>query len=1442
MKSAKNLVVSAIAACMAVNADPVDGFQWGPAWYSPYDAFCPQYWENGVVAADGGVAYFTGTQSPTLKFGSAYTLGGIDFGNVKFGNSCPAIPGGKLTMAGDAFIKGTGRGTAGSGSDQFAAVNSTVSGTGANTLTINGPGMLRIDVAAPFVNFGTVASAGGGLYTGLSGALFTTSEHFAIRGGVVNWTPSATGATAATLPAVTYGDGAGMLRVSKGGASSATLTLASLGRETDGAALEIAAAGGMATLGDTEKVMVSEAPAAVNGILDPGLVVRDRSQESWPVFFTKYDAAKGIVPFTDYVPFADAGATDVARLAETNTLTESKQVAALVVDNSAKLEIAADVTLKVGDDNPAHRAGVIFNRQILQANNDEYPFSGEGTLDFGASPGVIWSSSPSKGGSWGGNRRLGILTRITGSAGVTFAARWREASQATGIFDLYGGYANWTGPTRVAGAMLWVMNNGALPPGDIHVEQGENYAAGQLRLGSANGTLSQNLFLSGYGPLGDGDGVLWVVNGTHTFNGVVTLTGGDVWISSENENASTFVFKNEIRGPGSLIIDKGGEFNLTHANTFDKLVLQKNTTVNVITNGTLGAGRVWQKGNATFNYRFRGVNGLVVTNEFRQTTGTANGFFEYANMALDTDVKFANTTLGNFSKVKIGGKVDLGNLKAAGARDTTAGDYGRDEVSASRAGAELLLGTGNDGTFALPVSDGAGTLSLVKKGAGTLELPPVERTYSGATRIEAGTLRLNDDPLLAQSLLYRLDASREEDFTKDDAGNVTEWRPCGGTSGIKFSKTSGTVAWSSENGTNAVTTTGAKLTGNMKLEHRTVIIVCRLNEAKQFAGVFGAKSSEINDYGQRINSGSDGYGNTAQWDSTLSHFNFNTTKRVRHDGVQHSAQANLGKTQILTFIHDRDNWPPAVSWGAPTYTATFTPELGGYAGAARAFNGDYFEVLAFDRVLSEIEIRKVEQYLARKWLNTSLWADADLVSPAVLPAATALHVAEGSTFDLNGVSVTVASLSGTGAIVNSSDKPATLTVTGANTFSGRIASGAKVSAASTGSVAVDAGGTLAVSGTATLGEHSLLPPTDGLAYWCDAGRPETILTNASGSVTSWVSRAESSASALVNSGTMPNTTSTKSKPVFNSSCATAMQGRPGVFFATGTEALWANVSSPVRSVFVVAMLPQNQSNCNGLWGPTGRDCGFRFGSGTTTLEGSTSVVRPTASTDRVRLNGGTTYSFGLNAVGVFSARFGSTDPVFYATIGLESPTPTRATTIGNYCGNPSLVGYVGEVIAYNRVLSDAEMTAVEEYLTAKWKTNAWTDGKPPAESVQGLVGNVEIASGANVTAANGTMVGTLSGGGAIVGNVSANGFLVNVKPDGTTDTLTVNGVLTLVPGATLTVTGADYLKAGVNDVFLRATGITGGFADSNLDRPNGYHVTSTTASVFHSAGMFLILR
>lgn len=168
---------------------------------------------------------------------------------------------------------------------------------------------------------------------------------------------------------------------------------------------------------------------------------------------------------------------------------------------------------------------------------------------------------------------------------------------------------------------------------------------------------------------------------------------------------------------------------------------------------------------------------------------------------------------------------------------------------------------------------------------------------------------------------------------------------------------------------------------------------------------------------------------------------------------------------------------------------------------------------------------------------------------------------------------------------------------------------------------------------------------------------------------------------------------------------------------------------------------------------------------------------------------------------------------------------------------------LGEIILFDRALSDQEMDCVENYLAKKWF----------GIDVPGYVsaaGSVAVDPGAVLTVlGDGFSAGALSGGGVVNGDVSlVPGGVIAAELDGegAVRTLTVNGTLT-VGGGTVTVpAGAGSVEPG-EYVVVSAAKIVKGEGQWTLPvhprRNYSLRFSETEARLFvRRNGMFLICR
>jgi len=175
--------------------------------------------------------------------------------------------------------------------------------------------------------------------------------------------------------------------------------------------------------------------------------------------------------------------------------------------------------------------------------------------------------------------------------------------------------------------------------------------------------------------------------------------------------------------------------------------------------------------------------------------------------------------------------------------------------------------------------------------------------------------------------------------------------------------------------------------------------------------------------------------------------------------------------------------------------------------------------------------------------------------------------------------------------------------------------------------------------------------------------------------------------------------------------------------------------------------------------------------------------------------------------------------------------------MGSYHGSAerSFIGWICELVVYDRRLSEAERVQVENYLMAKWQR---ADAIPAARTALGSA--VQVAAGASVAVPNGTSV---SGGGTVTGDVTlVSPYVVTVGSDKSVPCLTVNGAATIAPGTALELVNGKVLPNGCLYDFLRATSVTGTFSSFAPGRPFDYRVRGTAASVGKLTGLVIYIK
>ena len=191
-----------------------------------------------------------------------------------------------------------------------------------------------------------------------------------------------------------------------------------------------------------------------------------------------YDAEKGFVKFTNFATDLTAGEDKVVRPASALPANATAHVAAIQLVNWGSVTLNAGSRLTIGN-------GVDPACVMLGYETD---IKGSGTIDFGASEGVV-AVGPCGGDDYGHS----VSVSFSGSGGMSYVSRpnfARRVVQLTGASD-------YTGDTHISVAAIRVQNSSAFSSGDVYVEGG--YRNGGKLIFDTPLTLGNNLHVSGGG-------------------------------------------------------------------------------------------------------------------------------------------------------------------------------------------------------------------------------------------------------------------------------------------------------------------------------------------------------------------------------------------------------------------------------------------------------------------------------------------------------------------------------------------------------------------------------------------------------------------------------------------------------------------------------------------------------------------------------------------------------------------------------------------------------------------------------------------------------------------------------------------------------------------------------------------------------------------------------
>lgn len=1331
-------------------------------------------WRKNEIAQGGGVA--TLLRSGALNQNvSGLTLRGIHF-NASINN----FYGYPITLTNSPFL------------------NATVSGTRLN-LPFSGTGVLRkygvgqIELAnRAFQGFSSVSVDEGTLLVSSNQAEMVTGGTLLLNGGSLVFAPTLTSGQAgraygATNAAAffTYGAGTSWVQPNKGNGDSATLVLGGTGEgfvRTNRGALVIAPAAGIAALGVTEKLLVNgNAPLVANGMVEPSMVACDLSGVNAPFHFLTYDAANGFMPAT-YTDGMGGGSDSIANVTTNTTVAENAHVHALRVNDPQALAIGADKTLTVGDG--TQPAGIILN---AQGDNATGPTITGGTIDFGTSEGVIWGA-----GASANYQQTMISSTVAGQNGVTFAARNGKELAWVNI----AGVNTYAGGTRIMGGRVSMLNAQAFSAGDIYVF-GNHDKGGQLML--AGLTVSNKLHLAGFGIGGShGTAALYTGGGNPIFENTVSLMDDAGILTSAGTFSMTM--NKAVEGEGSLYftaIEATGTLYLNATNTYAGKTIIQSGILSLGLAGTFGQGDVTNNSTVYFN----NASTLLVTNNiggsgtFAQK-GSGNLIF------MGDAVTLGSFDIGSSSVAVKGSNTCFQTLAGCGEISAAAGPVNPKALEIGSCTADSVF----NGVF----TDGASVLGLTKIGSGMLTLTRAQ-SYSGPTVIREGTLKLQAGLTRPPEtgLSYWLDATDTAKVLTDASQTVTNWTDSSAAA-VWFRKTADrplpTYVQNAINGKPAVYFAGNtnRIASTVSRSQKSLFIVNRPTGYETMDGIWGQDNA---DFGIRT-------GSSTSWQNnpSIDYAFFNGLPTFIINGQESN-----------DFVQDE----PHILYAQRSAGKTCAVALGNYTydkPQKRSYTGYIGEVIAYDRIPSLGERQQIEDYLAEKWQGNRLH---DLVSGEnLLPSTTALSIENRAVLDLNGISQTLASLSGEGVITNSSATAVILTVTGESSFKGVISGNIKL--VKTGSSTVDftvrvtaTNDVVLDGGTVYLAPYRMIPLQTGLSYWMDALATNTVMVDANNHVTNWISAAGNGVAFKQPSNRI------YAEPDYISN---AIHGKNAIRFY-GTNWMSTAASCKVQTLFIVTSAREYRS-LGGLWGVSlGTDSGLRL-SGTVSpmswFDGSLGDIF----LDGVyRANGVETKSVPLATPFVFCGQ-------------ISTPKTSTQNVLGGYVtfATRCYFGDIGEVLAYDHLLSEEEVRNVEAYLSAKWLTDGGLDTSDAIFSQTGqliLTNNVTVDLGGSSQS-----IHNLSGGGSIQnGNVTLDGTLtLQVSSDGTCDQIIVDGTLALNQ-TILNVQGIEFLDKAQSHTILTTTGVlTGTFSATNLPKAWTVKVTETGAMLIPYRGTVLFLK
>lgn len=338
-----------------------------------------------------------------------------------------------------------------------------------------------------------------------------------------------------------------------------------------------------------------------------------------------YDAEKGFVKFTNFATDLTAGEDKVVRPASDLPANATAHVAAIQLVNWGNVTLNAGSRLTIGN-------GVDPACVMLGYETD---IKGSGTIDFGASEGVV-AVGPCGGDDYGHS----VSVSFAGSGGMSYVARPGFARRVVTL----KGPSDYTGDTHISVAAIRVWNSSAFSSGDVYVEGG--YRNGGKLIFDTPLTLGNNLHVSGGG------------HRLHQWRNADDTCGA---ISFET-NGVTLAGNVELTDRTEVATSASGEGTFAGTISGDRLVVRP------------GEGRVVLAANNTYTGGTEVVSAKIVLTGASPSLGTGRVKLDDGTVWFENSspITFANPVEGNGTFRVLGADVTFTSPQIKGGSPTVA--------------------------------------------------------------------------------------------------------------------------------------------------------------------------------------------------------------------------------------------------------------------------------------------------------------------------------------------------------------------------------------------------------------------------------------------------------------------------------------------------------------------------------------------------------------------------------------------------------------------------------------------------------------------------------------------------------------------------------------------------------------------------------------------------